>query len=291
VTLRNETQAAGGELGRLLRHWRDLRGKSQIELSLDTEISQRHLSFIESGRSAPSRQSLATIAQALEVPLRERNQLFLAAGFAPVYVDEAWNADEMAAVNRALARVLQQHEPFPAIVMDRYWNVLMTNDAAPRFFGAFVDLAARPSPRNLLHLMFDPAGIRPYIANWNSASKGLLERVRREAVGHVLDERTRELLDELMAYPAIDEEDSNPATDDPALPVVPLSFIKDGRTLNYFSMVSTVGTPLTVAAQELRVECMFPMDESTEAHHRELMSRLYTSDGETVFASPGTSSD
>jgi transcriptional regulator with XRE-family HTH domain len=271
VIVRNEAQAAGGELGRLLRHWRNLRGKSQNELSLDTEISQRHLSFIESGRSTPSRQTLVTLAQALDIPLRERNRLFLAAGFAPMYVDEAWNAGEMAAVTRALARVLQQHEPFPAVVMDRYWNVLMTNEAAPRFFNAFVDLAARPTPRNMLHLMFDPTGMRPHIANWSSASKGLLERVRREAVGHVLDERTRELIEELLAYPDIVEGNSTPA-DEPALPVVPLSFIKNGQTLNYFSMVSTVGTPLTIAAQELRVECMFPMDEATETLHMELMA-------------------
>lgn len=266
-----ETQAAGGELGRLLRHWRDLRGKSQNELSLDTEISQRHLSFIERGRSSPSRQTLVAIAQALDIPLRERNQLFLAAGFAPIYVDEAWNAGEMAAVTRALARVLHQHEPFPAVVMDRYWNVLMTNEAAPRFFSAFVDLAARPTPRNMLHLMFDPDGMRPHIANWSSASKGLLERVRREAVGHVMDERTRELMDELMAYPDTVESDV-PSAEEPSLPVVPLSFVKHGRTLNYFSMVSTVGTPLTIAAQELRVECMFPTDEATEMLHMELMA-------------------
>ena len=271
MILGTETQAAGGELGRLLRHWRRLRGKSQNELSLDTQISQRHLSFIESGRSIPSRQALVTIAGALDIPLRERNQLFLAAGFAPMYADEAWNAGEMAAVTRALARVLQQHEPFPAVVMDRYWNVLMTNDAAPRFFNAFVDLAARPVPRNLLHLMFDPAGMRPHLANWSSASKGLLERVRREAVGHVLDERTHELIDELLAYPDMVEDNTTPA-DETSLPVVPLSFIKNGRTLNYFSMVSTVGTPLTIAAQELRVECMFPVDEATETLHRELMA-------------------
>jgi len=271
VISRSEIQAAGGELGRLLRHWRSLRGKSQNELSLDTEISQRHLSFIESGRSVPSRQTLVTLAQALDIPLRERNQLFLAAGFAPMYVDEAWNAGEMAAVTRALARVLQQHEPFPAMVMDRYWNVLMTNEAAPRFFNIFVDLAARPVPRNMLHLMFDPAGMRPHIANWNSASKSLLERVQREAVGHVLDERTRELIDELLAYPDIVEGNSTPA-DESALPVLPLSFTKHGQTLNYFSMVSTVGTPLTIAAQELRVECLFPMDEATETLHMELMA-------------------
>jgi transcriptional regulator with XRE-family HTH domain len=264
----------GGELGHMLRHWRNLRGKSQIELSLDTGVSQRHLSFIESGRSAPGRQTLMTIAQSLDVPLRDRNRLLLAAGFAPIYSEEAWNAREMHGITRALTRVLRQHEPYPAVVMDRYWNVFLANEAAPRFFNSFIDFGARPKPRNILHLMFDPAGMRPFIVNWQSASRGLIERVHREAVGHFMDEKTRDLLAALLAYPDLDR-DVN-VTDgigqEPALPVIPLSFAKDGRVLNYFSMVSTIGTPQTIAAQELRVECMFPMDEMTEVYHHELMA-------------------
>ena len=120
MSLRPTDAAVGGELGELLRYWRGTRGKSQIELSLDTGVSQRHLSFIESGRSAPSRQTLMSIAQGLEVPFRDRNRLLLAAGFAPIYGEDAWNADEMVSVNAALERVLRQHEPFPAVVMDRY---------------------------------------------------------------------------------------------------------------------------------------------------------------------------
>lgn len=127
MTTRPTEAAAGGELGELLRYWRGARGKSQIELSLDTGVSQRHLSFIESGRSAPGRQTLMNIAQGLEVPFRDRNRLLLAAGFAPIYDEDAWNADEMKSVNAALERVLRQHEPFPAVVMDRYWNIAMTN--------------------------------------------------------------------------------------------------------------------------------------------------------------------
>jgi len=262
-----------GELGHLLRHWRKLRGKSQIALSLDTGVSQRHLSFIESGRSAPGKQTLVHIAQVLNVPLKDRNQLLLAAGFAPIYPDDAWNAREMDSVTRALTRVLHHHEPYPAVVMDRYWNVLMTNESAPRFFSSFIDFGTRPKPRNILHLMFDPAGMRPFIANWPSASRGLIERIHREAVGSFTDEKTRELISALLAYPYADSDVmmADRMESEPTLPVIPLSFKKDGRVLNYFSMVSTVGTPQTIAAQELRVECMFPMDEMTEAYHHELM--------------------
>jgi transcriptional regulator with XRE-family HTH domain len=272
----NKTNPArpAGELGHLLRHWRDLRGKSQLELSLDTGVSQRHLSFIESGRSAPSRQTLINIAQSLDVPLRERNRLLLAAGFAPMYGEDAWNAGEMHGITRALERVLRQHEPYPAVVMDRYWNVFMSNQSAPRFFNTFIDLDARPKPRNILHLMFDPAGMRPFIVNWPSASSALIERVQREAVGSFMDERTQDLLAALRGYPDVGSNGkvTQAAEPGPALPVIPLSFMKDGRVLNYFSMVSTVGTPQTVAAQELRVECMFPMDEMTEGYHHELMA-------------------
>ncbi|MEW9623412.1 helix-turn-helix domain-containing protein [Rhodanobacter geophilus] len=274
MTIRPTGAAAGGELGELLRYWRGTRGKSQIELSLDTGVSQRHLSFIESGRSAPGRQTLMNIAQGLEVPFRERNRLLLAAGFAPIYDEDAWNAGAMKSVNAALERVLRQHEPFPAVVMDRYWNVSMTNASTPRFFGTFVDLEAWPKPRNLLQLMFDPAGLRPFIAHWDRTAKSLIQRVHRESVGHVTDERTRDLLATLRAYPeagdALRQDDT--AMAEPTLPMVPLGFVKDGRVLNYFSMVTTVGAPQTIATQELRIECMYPADEQTDVLHRALMA-------------------
>ena len=258
------------ELGKLLCRWRGLRGKSQLALAIDTGISQRHLSFVESGRSVPGRETLLKIARALDVPLRDRNALLLAAGYAPVYPDVSWDAAEMSSITTALRRMLRQHEPFPAVVMDRHWNVLLANDYAPRFFNCFVDLAARPKPRNLLHLFFDPAGMRPFVTNWEEVARSLIERVHRESVGHVIDEATAGLLTALQAYPDV------PSTHEPAgavgvLPVIPLGLVKDGRVLNYFSMVATVGTPRTVAAQELRLECLFPADEATEAHHLELV--------------------
>ena len=257
-------------LGVLLRYWRDLRGRSQLDLSFDAGISQKQISFVESGRSVPGRQTLMAIAQALDIPLRDRNALLLAAGYAPMFSENAWDSMEMAAVTNALNRMLRQHEPFPALVMDRYWNVLMTNQSTPRFFGRFIDMQARQGPRNMLHLMFDPQGMRPFIANWHDVARSLFERVYRESIGRAVDQKTRDLLAELLAYPDVKSEWKNPVAIG-FMPAIPIGFIKDDRVLNYFSMVTTVGTPQTVAAQELRLECMFPADEATEAHHAEMM--------------------
>ena len=154
---------AGNQLGNQLRHWRTVRGRNQLDLSNETGISQRHISFIETGRSTPSRRTLLEIAQVLDVPLRERNALLLSAGFAPVYSEATWNSAQMRSVTKALDHILRQHEPFPALLMARHWNVLMTNESAPRFFNCFIDMSQRPDPRNLLRLLFDPDGMRPFV--------------------------------------------------------------------------------------------------------------------------------
>lgn len=258
------------DLGDLLKEWRGLRGRSQLDVSVDTGISQRQISFIESGRSVPSRPTLMSIAEALDIPLRERNVLLLAAGYAPLYSNAAWNSDEMKSINRALERMIAQHEPYPALVMDRYWNVLLTNSAAPRFFNCFIDMSARPSPRNMLHLMFDPNGMRPFIANWKALAKVLIQRVYREAVGHVVDQQTKELVADLLAYPDVQSDWRAPETPG-ASPIIPISFVKDGALMNYFSLLTTVGTPQTIASQELRVECMYPADDETEVLHAQLL--------------------
>jgi len=270
TALNMNSRLSNGDLGVLLRHWRQVRGRSQFDLSNETGVSQRHISFIESGRSAPSRQKLMEIAQALDVPLRDRNALLLAAGYAPIYSEGAWDAEEMQSVTNALHRMLRQHEPFPALVMDRYWNVLIKNDSARRFFNCFIDMDARQGPRNMLHLIFDPKGLRPFVANWEVTAKSLIERVNRESVGRVVDIKTKQLLAELLAYPDVRSEWKAPKTAN-VMPLVPLGFVKDGRVLNYFSMISTVGTPQTVAAQELRIECMFPADDETESEHIKML--------------------
>jgi transcriptional regulator with XRE-family HTH domain len=253
-------------LGDLLRYWRESCRKSQLGLSLDSGLSQRHLSFIENGRSIPSRRTLLEIARALEIPFRDRNTLLLSAGYAPAYSEDAWDAPEMQGITKALERVLRQHEPFPAVVIDRYWNVHLRNDAAPRFFNCFIDLEKRPMPRNLLHLMFDPAGMRPFIVNWEEVATSLIQRVYRESVGRVTDQKTKELLEALQSYPEVKTKLKKPRSVS-ILPFIPISFVKKGKTMDLFSMITTVGTPLSITAQELRMECMFPADDASEEEY------------------------
>jgi transcriptional regulator with XRE-family HTH domain len=252
-----KTRQAEHELGGLLRYWRQRRGKSQLDLSLDSGISQRHISFVESGRSIPSRELLLSLSRTLDIPLRERNELFLASGYAPVYIKSGWDTPEMGIVRTAIDRVLRQHEPHPAVVMDRYWNILRTNEAAPRFFSLFLDLASRKGPRNILHLMLDPEGMRPFIENWEEVACDLLQRVYREAVGHAIDKKTMELLDSLKKYPGMKDLG---LTRKGHLPVLPITFVKGTKRFSYFSMISTIGTPQCITAQEFRVECMFPAE-------------------------------
>jgi transcriptional regulator with XRE-family HTH domain len=250
--------AAVPQLGDLLRYWRQERGKSQLDLSMDTGISQRHVSFVESGRSTPSRDFLSIVSDALNIPFRERNVLLLASGYAPQYGEQSVDAEPMAIVTRAIDRMLRQHEPHPALVLDRRWNVVRTNEAAPRFFGSFVDLEARPKPRNLLDLMLDPAGMRPFVEEWEKVAAGLLQRVRREAVGQVLDAELQKLLQRLRGYPGVAELKPSLAPQSPVLPIV---FRRGNQRFSYFSLITTVGTPQCITAQELRVECMFPTDD------------------------------
>ncbi|MFC5863315.1 helix-turn-helix domain-containing protein [Acidicapsa dinghuensis] len=245
------------QLGELLRYWRQERGKSQLDLSMDTGFSQRHLSFVESGRSAPSRDFLSIVSDALNIPLRERNVLLLASGFAPQFSEQSIDAGQLEVVTRAIDRMLQQHEPHPALVLDRYWNVIRTNEAAPRFFGSFIDMEKRPKPRNLLHLMFDPAGMRPFVEEWERVASGLLQRIRREAVGQVVDAKLQELLNKLREYPGVSA--LKPLLT-PQSPVLPIVFRKGNQRFSYFSLITTVGTPQCITAQELRVECMFPTE-------------------------------
>src|SRR5579859_2004328 len=245
------------QLGELLRFWRQERGKSQLGLSMDTGISQRHLSFVESGRSAPSRDFLSVVSDALNIPLRERNDLLLASGFAPQYNEQSIDAEQVTIITRAIDRMLEQHEPHPALVLDRHWFIVRTNSAAPRFFGSFIDLEKWPKPRNVLNLMFDPAGLRPFVEEWEKVAAGLLQRVRREAVGQVLDLKLQELMKRLRQYPGVSGL-KPPAI--PQSPVLPIVFRRGNERFSYFSLITTVGTPQCITAQELRVECMYPAD-------------------------------
>jgi transcriptional regulator with XRE-family HTH domain len=257
---------ATSSVGELLRHWRRARHLSQLALAVEAATTQRHLSFIESGRSQPSPEMLMRLARILDVPIRERNQLLLAAGYAPLYRDAGLADEQAAQVRSALQRMLAAHEPYPAVVMDRYWNVVATNSGADAFFGWLLGDRDDEQPANVIRLMFDPRGLRPYVTNWDAAAEALVQRVHREAVGGVPDANTRALLEQTLAYPGVPSEWRSPDFGSPPPPVVPVEFEKDGIRLSYFSTVTTLGTPQDAMLQEIRVESFFPADEATANH-------------------------
>jgi len=234
---------------------------SQLDLAVAAEVTPRHVSFVESGRAQPSREMVLVLARALDVPLRERNQLLLAAGYAPLYRETGVDEPSMAQVRAALDRVLAHHEPFPAVVMDRHWNIVLANKAAAAMFAWL--LGGSRQPANVLRLMFDPDGLRPFVANWEQVGEALVQRVHREAVGGVPDAQTASLLRDLLAMPGVPERWRAPDLTATPLPVLPISFRKSQLAVSYFSMVTTVGTPQDVTAQEIRLESFFPADEAT----------------------------
>jgi transcriptional regulator with XRE-family HTH domain len=238
---------------------------SQLALASEAQVSPRHVSFVESGRSRPSAAMVLTLARALDVPLRDRNQMLLAAGHAPVYPQADLDAPLMAPVRAAVDRILDHHVPFPAVVKDRHWNLVTANEPARALFGWL--LAERASePTNVVRLMFDPEGLRPHVANWDEVAEMLIQRVHREAVGGTTDIDTRDLLDEALARPGVPEAWRSPDFVPAPTPVLPIVFAKDGLTLSYFTMVTSLGTPLDITAQELRIESFYPADDATERH-------------------------
>jgi hypothetical protein len=214
------------------------------------------------------------LANALDVPLRERNALLLAAGFAPMFEENRLDAPALATVRAALDAILRHHEPFPAIVMDRHWNIVSGNDAARRFFAYMLDWSSRPTGANMIRLMFDPMALRPRVQNWKAVAVTLFHRIQREAVCGVCDDGTTALIDDVLAYPDVRPILRNLDLEKPSIPVIPISFMKtaaDG-VFNYFSTVTTLGTPQDVTLQELRIECFFPTDTETQNRARALSS-------------------
>jgi transcriptional regulator with XRE-family HTH domain len=260
------------QVGPLLRRWRAARGLSQLALSAQSAVSLRHLSFIETGRSSPSRAMVLRLAEVLDVPLRERNSLLLAAGFAPVYHESALDGPELAVVRDALDAILAQQDPYPALVMDRDWNIRRTNAAAARFF-AFLRAGHPgevPGPPNVLRRMFHPDGVRRYVRNWPDVCEALVRRVRREAIGGATDERARGILQEVLAYPGVPASLTSLDVTLPTVPVVAIQYARDDRHFDYFSTVTTLGTAQDITLQELRIECFFPADDATRDHARTL---------------------
>jgi transcriptional regulator with XRE-family HTH domain len=257
------TAAGDASFGDLLRYWRRVRAMSQLDLASAAMTTPRHMSFVETGRSRPSREMVLRLAGALDVPLRDRNGLLLAAGFAPLYLHRPLDDPALDRVTAAIGRMLAQHEPFPAVVMDRGWNLQRANHGAGRLFGSLFAPAPIPADANVLRLMLEPGPVRDSVVNWAEVAPALLERARREAVGGVLDLATAELVHELRGLPEVAAVASVAPPVAPLLPVIDVELRLGDEQLRFFSVVSTVGTPVDVTAQELRVEAFFPSDDVT----------------------------
>jgi len=270
---------AASAVGGLIRQWRERRRLSQLTLALDAEISARHLSFLETGRANPSRDMVLLLARVLEVPPRGRNELLLAAGYAPVYHERGLDAPEMAQVRRALQFTLRQQEPYPALVVDGRWNILMSNEGATRLMGLFLDPAeaATLGPPNALRLFYHPRGMRPFIVNWQATAGALIQWLHRDTLRGRPE--TARLLDELLSYPDVPKAWRTLDLDAPAAPFLAVELAKDDLHLTFFSTLTSLGVPYDITLDELRVECFFPADEGSEALMRRLAREAGKSGG------------
>lgn len=244
--------------GELLREWREHRRLSQMELALDAEISTRHLSFVETSRSQPSREMVLRLAEQLDVPLRERNHLLLAAGYAPVYGESPLDSPAMSAIRETLRRLLAAHEPYPALVVDRAWNLVEANGSLQAMLTG-VDAPLLEPPANVMRLALHPRGLAPRIANLGEWRGHLLGRLKRQ-VGLTADPAIAALYDEVRGYPCDQPEVIDHGNDDV---VHTLRLQSETGELSFFTTVATFGTPADITVSELAIESFYPADART----------------------------
>lgn len=255
-------------VGVLLRRWRGARGLTQEALALEAGISPRHLSFIETGRAAPGRAVLLRLCETLDLPKRARNELLVAAGFAPAFAETAFDALPSDGVKALLRRILDQQKPYPALVADSAWTIRMANGPAMRMVFAFVGeaeaRAAGPDALNAMKQLFHPGLLRPFVENWEEVARDVLVRLSQEAAAGPLSSGAERLLTELMAYPGVPAlRRAEPLA--PAGPAMTVRMRKGPLRLAYMSMLSTFGTPQDVTLEELRIKLFFPADAESAA--------------------------
>jgi transcriptional regulator with XRE-family HTH domain len=255
--------------GPLLRAWRAARGKSQLALAAEAGVSSRHLSFVETGRSTPSREMVLTLAEALDVPLRDRNALLEAAGHARMYRETPLDAPVMIEVRRALARMLEASEPNPTLVVNRRYDILMANVAAERLIACFAP--AWRGKANVADMLLAPEGLKPSVVNWAEVAGHVVHRVRGElAAGRALDREDEALLGRLIAADAELRQARAKATAPPSV-LVPLQLRRGEIAMDLFTTITTLGTPLDITLQELRIETLFPADARAREALRALL--------------------
>ena len=267
-THQNGTAIELNGAGPLLRRWREARHLSQLELALEAEVSARHISFLETGRATPSREMVLTLAEVLEVPLRERNVLLQAAGYAPVYRETNLDDPRMSTVCAAVELILKQHEPHSALAFDRQHDIVMANGTFARLMNSILPdepikltpFKVLPAPRlNLLRLMLDPTKLRKFIINWEPIAKSLLNEAYRSAAW-ARDAQMERLLAEVLSYPGVPTRWREPDFDAPREIILPIEMKIGDRVMRMFSTVTTVGRPQDVTLEELHIEAFYPTD-------------------------------
>lgn len=263
--------APGAHVGALLRDWRQRRRRSQLDLALDAEISQRHLSFVESGRSSPSRDMVLRLAETLDVPLRERNTLLLAAGFAPLYPERPLEDPVMTGARRVVEAILHAHAPNPALAVDRHWHMVAANEAVAPLLAGVADPALLKPPVNVLRLSLHPGGLAPHIANLPEWRAHILLRLRRQVLSSA-DPALAALLDELAALSVPEPDGKAPSPPEGSI-AVPLEFETEEGRLSLLSTTTMFGTPTEVTLSELAIEAFYPADAVTSERLRRLSAR------------------
>lgn len=260
------------DFGSELRRWRTSRRYSQLALSASAGVSQRHLSYLETGRARPSREMVVHLATTLDLPLRSRNELLVVAGFAPVYPETPLDEPAMDQVRHVLAFLLEAHEPYPAIVIDRRWNVVNANEAAGRLIARLIDPATAPigDAVNLARLAFHPRGLRSVTKNWEATATATLDRLEREVADRAGDEALAALWDEILGYKGVSELQRSSQLPTGADLLIPIHYRTDDFEARLFSTFATIGAPYDVTLEELRLETFFPADAASEATLRAL---------------------
>ena len=251
-------------VGAMVKSWRELRRLSQLDLAVEAEISQKHLSFIESGRSAPSREMVLHLAEQLDVPLRERNAMLLAAGFAPAFQHRPLDDPTLALAKASMERLLKAHEPYPALAFDRHWNVISANQAVWSLLSVVSEDLLKP-PVNLLRVSLHPAGLAPHIINLAEWQCHLMNQLRRQW-RITRDAALDALLKELSVYPSAASGESLRQESTPADGIaIPLRLMTPRGTLSLLSAVTVFGTAMEITLSELTLEAFYPADEFTRA--------------------------
>lgn len=258
----------------LLRSWRRVRKVSQLDLALAANVSQRHVSFIEVGRSQPSRDMVLQLAHALNLPLRDRNALLLAAGYAPVYPEHRLDDAELAQIKQVLDVVVRAHQPYPAYVIDRTWNLVLANDSAMALTSLVADpgAAAAAANGNVLRLLLHPDGLQPHVVNFADVAASMLRRVELELAHAPNDDRLAELLQQTRWLPGVSDVQPSPAAPRPDDLLIPLHLRFDQIELRLFTTIATVGAAHDITLEELRIESLLPMDHATDDALRSLAS-------------------